>query len=66
MELLVQNLCKRFGDKAVLEDINFSMQSGEFVTFAGRNRCGAAITRYLAPTVAVNLKGSGAAAGTHR
>ena len=40
MELLVQNLCKRFGDKAVLEDINFSMQSGEFVTFVGSSGCG--------------------------
>lgn len=40
MELLVQNLCKRFGDKNVLEDINFSMQSGEFVTFVGSSGCG--------------------------
>ena len=40
MELLVQNLCKQFGDKAVLEDINFSMQSGEFVTFVGSSGCG--------------------------
>ena len=40
MELLVQNLCKRFGDKTVLEDINFSMQSGEFITFVGSSGCG--------------------------
>jgi len=40
MELLVQNLCKRFGDKTVLEDINFSMKSGEFVTFVGSSGCG--------------------------
>ena len=40
MELLVQNLCKQFGDKAVLEDINFSMRSGEFVTFVGSSGCG--------------------------
>ena len=40
MELLVQNLSKQFGDKAVLEDINFSMQSGEFVTFVGSSGCG--------------------------
>ena len=40
MELLVQNLCKRFGDKTVLEDINFSMQSGEIVTFVGSSGCG--------------------------
>lgn len=40
MELLVQNLCKRFGDKTVLEDINFSMQSGEFVTFVGSSGSG--------------------------
>ena len=40
MELLVQNLCKRFGDKTVLEDINFSIQSGEFVTFVGSSGCG--------------------------
>ncbi|CAE07932.1 ABC transporter ATP-binding protein [Parasynechococcus marenigrum] len=40
MELLVQNLSKQFGDKAVLEDINFSMQSGEFITFVGSSGCG--------------------------
>ncbi|QNJ29234.1 ABC transporter ATP-binding protein [Synechococcus sp. A15-24] len=40
MELLVQNLCKQFGDKAVLEDINFSMQSGEFITLVGSSGCG--------------------------
>ena len=40
MELLVKNLCKQFGDKTVLEDINFSMQSGEFVTFVGSSGCG--------------------------
>ena len=40
MELLVQNLFKQFGDKAVLEDINFSMRSGEFVTFVGSSGCG--------------------------
>ncbi|QNI51335.1 ABC-type nitrate/sulfonate/bicarbonate transport system/ ATPase component [Synechococcus sp. RS9915] len=40
MELLVQNLSKQFGEKAVLEDINFSMQSGEFITFVGSSGCG--------------------------
>ena len=40
MELLVQNLSKQFGDKTVLEGINFSMQSGEFVTFVGSSGCG--------------------------
>ena len=40
MELLVKNLSKQFGDKTVLEDINFSMQSGEFVTFVGSSGCG--------------------------
>ncbi len=40
MELLVQNLCKQFGDKAVLDDINFSIQSGEFITFVGSSGCG--------------------------
>ena len=40
MELLVKNLSKQFGDKTVLEDINFSMQSGEFVTFGGSSGCG--------------------------
>ena len=40
MELLVQNLSKQFGDKAVLEDINFSMQSGEFITVVGSSGCG--------------------------
>ena len=40
MELLVKNLSKQFGDKTVLEDINFSMQSGEFITFVGSSGCG--------------------------
>ena len=40
MELLVKNLSKQFGDQTVLEDINFSMQSGEFVTFVGSSGCG--------------------------
>ena len=40
MELQVKNLSKRFGDKTVLENINFSMQSGEFVTFVGSSGCG--------------------------
>ena len=40
MELLVKNLCKSFGDKTVLDDINFSMRSGEFVTFVGSSGCG--------------------------
>ena len=40
MELLVRNLSKSFGDKTVLEDINFSMRSGEFVTFVGSSGCG--------------------------
>ena len=40
MELLVQNLSKSFGDKTVLENINFSMQSGEFVTYVGSSGCG--------------------------
>ena len=40
MELLVKTLSKQFGDQPVLEDINFSMHSGEFVTFVGSSGCG--------------------------
>ena len=40
MELSVQNLSKLYGDKTVLQGINFSMQSGDFVTFVGSSGCG--------------------------
>jgi NitT/TauT family transport system ATP-binding protein len=40
MELSVHNLSKRYGDKTILQGINFSMQSGDFVTFVGSSGCG--------------------------
>ena len=35
MELHIENLSKRFGSKTVLEQINFSMRSGDFLALVG-------------------------------
>ncbi|WP_413440370.1 ABC transporter ATP-binding protein [Synechococcus sp. MIT S1220] len=40
MELHLENLSKRFGSKTVLEKINFSMQSGEFLALVGSSGSG--------------------------
>lgn len=40
MELHIENLSKRFGSKTVLEQINFSMQSGEFLALVGSSGSG--------------------------
>ena len=44
MHLQIDNVCKRFGrgrqSKLVLEGINFSMQTGEFVALVGSSGCG--------------------------
>ena len=38
--LIVENLTKRFGAFTALQDINLSMQAGEFVCFLGPSGCG--------------------------
>ena len=40
MELHLENLSKRFGSKTVLEQINFSMQSGDFLALVGSSGSG--------------------------
>ena len=40
MELHIENLSKRFGSKTVLEQINFSMKSGEFLALVGSSGSG--------------------------
>ena len=40
MELHIENLSKRFGSQTVLEQINFSMQSGEFLALVGSSGSG--------------------------
>ena len=35
MELIVNNLSKRFGEKLILDHLSFSMQSGDFMALVG-------------------------------
>ena len=35
-----KNLTKRFGDNTVFEDIEFSIEKGEFITLLGPRGCG--------------------------
>ncbi|WP_217567235.1 ABC transporter ATP-binding protein [Streptomyces sp. GbtcB7] len=43
-ELVVENLVKSFGGNTVLEDINFTVQEGEFFTLLGPSGCGKSTT----------------------
>ena len=36
----IKHLCKSFGDKKVLEDINLYVRRGEFITLLGPSGCG--------------------------
>lgn len=36
----LQNVCKRFGDKLVLEDISLDIRNGEFISLIGPSGCG--------------------------
>ena len=40
VELIVNNLCKRFGDKTILEGLTFSMKSGDFRAIVGSSGSG--------------------------
>ena len=40
ISLKVENLAKRFGNHAVLHDLNLNINAGEFVTIVGRSGCG--------------------------
>jgi len=44
MQLEIQNITKRFGDKEVLHTISFSVQSGRAMGFLGRNGAGKSTT----------------------
>lgn len=35
-----RHICKSYGDKAVLDDFNLSIEAGEFVTIIGSSGCG--------------------------
>ena len=40
MELIVNNLSKRFGEKLILDHLSFSMQSGDFMALVGSSGSG--------------------------
>jgi len=43
-ELLIENLCKRFGPVRAIDDINIRVADGEFVTLLGPSGCGKSTT----------------------
>ena len=40
MELIVNNLSKRFGEKLILDRLSFSMKSGDFMALVGSSDAG--------------------------
>lgn len=55
MKLDIQNICFSYGDKSILENLNFSVESGEFVSILGPSGCGKStllkiLTGILTPT----------------
>ena len=40
MELIVNNLSKRFGEKLILDHLSFSMKSGDFMALVGSSGSG--------------------------
>ncbi len=45
-EIIVENLCKRFGDVVAVDHINFTVQDGEFLTLLGPSGCGKSTTLF--------------------
>src|SRR3954465_7092455 len=43
-ELVVNNLCKQFGDNTVLHEVSFTIKDGEFFTLLGPSGCGKSTT----------------------
>jgi len=57
--LVIDGLRVRFGDKEVLQQIDFNMQPGEFVTLLGRSGCGkSTMLRYIAGLLEADIEGS--------
>ena len=40
LKLKIENVCKKFGTKSVLEDVSFEVRTGEFVSLLGSSGCG--------------------------
>jgi len=43
-QLLIANLCKKYGDNVVVDDLNLEVQSGEMVSLLGPSGCGKTTT----------------------
>ncbi len=38
--IAIQNLCKRFDEKILFQDFNYTVETGDFVVFCGESGCG--------------------------
>ena len=45
-KLILENLCKHFGDVKAVDDIDLTVQDGEFLTFLGPSGCGKSTTLF--------------------
>lgn len=58
--LEAKNICKQFHDPVtidVLQDINFSINKGEFVSIIGKSGCGKSTLLYILSTMDTDFKG---------